>query len=463
MDYVKTGQPAEMPKRLRPSKWPHFMEKKFKPKDAFYHSHKILGQLYDRVQSVDFVPQWEEPFDKRILRAYKLDDALLKTARQMKTLYDNYMKRIMALHQIKTEFEVWSTFVLSKPVVGSDYKRQEEMATVSGDLKERFRLTCIEAAGSKDFAVLGPFVAGMYKVTKEELDIALAECHSTKLVGGREVPRRNMEPEFMPLISFPWLFEKELGRIATGIDASDDLDGLNLRPLEIGVKTDVSHARKRQSHGPVNIDTDFIQQEDGLVVHRGEELELFRRVDDSEDLSDDSDFEVAPRFRDEHPYTMGPSGEVILATDFQFPKGTDQNQHHSGTGVEDVVPPTKLDGFIDPCESARIAHESTDARHGYHHNDTANEHDYTGSTGIKVSRGSLIGDDDSPADTPEESPIISTCGYLSPSFADLTLLHEEISAKTSHTPQEEVAEDEEVVDLDLQESPLETLARMVGT
>jgi RNA-dependent RNA polymerase len=85
VDYVKTGEPAQMPKRLRPGKWPHFMEKRHKPKDAQYHSKKILGQLYDKVETVNFKPQYEEPFDKRILRAYALDDALLKTVRQIKT------------------------------------------------------------------------------------------------------------------------------------------------------------------------------------------------------------------------------------------------------------------------------------------------------------------------------------------------------------------------------------------
>ena len=191
VDYVKTGLPAEMPKRLKPSKWPHFMEKKYNPS---YHSEKILGQLYDKVESVDFVPQWEQPFDKRILRAYKLDDAILKHARQVKSDYDTHMRRIMAQQDINTEFEVWSTFVLSRPRVGSDYKVQEMMAGISDGLKDQFRAACIERAGSKDFSVLGPFVAAMYKVTKEELDIALAECRSTKVVGGREVPKRKMEP-----------------------------------------------------------------------------------------------------------------------------------------------------------------------------------------------------------------------------------------------------------------------------
>jgi RNA-dependent RNA polymerase len=164
------------------------MEKKYKPKEAIYKSEKILGRLYDKVESVDFVPQYdEEPFDRRILSAYKLDSALLKTARQIKSQYDTAMRRIMAQQEIRTEFEVWTTFVLSRPRVGSDYKVQEEMARISETLKEQFRAVCIEKAGGRDFLILGPFVAGMYKVTKEELDIALAECKATKIVGDREV------------------------------------------------------------------------------------------------------------------------------------------------------------------------------------------------------------------------------------------------------------------------------------
>jgi len=187
VDYVKTGLAAEMPKRLIPRKWPHFMEKKYKPREAIYKSGKILGKLYDKVESVDFSPQYEEPFDRRILSAYKFGNALLKTARQIKSQYDTAMRRIMAQQEIQTEFEVWTTFVLSRPRVGSDYKVQEEMARISETLKEQFRAVCIEKAGGKDFSILGPFVAGMYKVTKEELDIALAECKTTKLVGNREV------------------------------------------------------------------------------------------------------------------------------------------------------------------------------------------------------------------------------------------------------------------------------------
>ncbi|TVY59701.1 RNA-dependent RNA polymerase [Lachnellula suecica] len=348
VDYVKTGLPAEMPKRLKPRKWPHFMEKKYKPKEAIYPSHKVLGQLYDKVESVDFVPQYEEPFDRRILSAYKLDNSLLKTARQIKSQYDTAMRRILAQQEIKTEFEVWTTFVLSKPRVGSDYKVQEEMARISEALKEQFRAVCIEKAGGKDFSTLGPFVAGMYKVTKEEMDIALAECKSTKIVGGREVPKRKMEPRYMPLITFPWLFEKELGRIATGDEAVDDLEDLGLQPVVFqGTQTG-----KRNTAGQVDTG-DFIRQEDGLIVHRGEELDLFRNDAESEDLSGESDFEEARYLGDDRKYTVGKSGETVLVTAFSEPSGD-----VSGTGVEDVVPRTVLDGFVDPREMAHGANSA---------------------------------------------------------------------------------------------------------
>ena len=56
----------------------------------------------------------------------------------------------------------------------------------------------------------------MYTVTAKEMETALAECRTTKTVGGKDVPVRPMEQEHMPLISFPWLFPNELGKIATG-------------------------------------------------------------------------------------------------------------------------------------------------------------------------------------------------------------------------------------------------------
>jgi RNA-dependent RNA polymerase len=337
-----------MPKRLVPPKWPHFMEKKFKPKEAQYHSEKILGQLYDKVETVNFAPQYTEPFDRRILRKYTLDDGLLKTVRQVKTQYDTAMRRLMAQQEINTEFEIWSTFVLSRPRVGSDYKLQEEIGRLSEALKEQFRAVCREKAGGKTFDILGPFVAGMYKVTKEEMDIALAECRSTRVVGGREVTKRKMEPRFMPLISFPWLFEKELGRIATGIDLSDDFDaGLTTLTLNDG------KSRKRQGGGAGVFDMeDFIQQEDGVIVHRGEELELFRHDDDLDDLAIESDDEPQ-HLQDGHDLSTSTNSDSVIVSEFRLDNSIPAHEL-SGTGVEEVVPTTQMDGFITPRDVSQI-------------------------------------------------------------------------------------------------------------
>ncbi|KAL3420212.1 RNA-dependent RNA polymerase 1 [Phlyctema vagabunda] len=302
VDYVKTGLPAEMPKRLRIQKWPHFMEKKNKSKNKIYHSEAILGQLYDKVESVGFEPQYGVPFDRRILRAYKPENSILKAARQVKSQYDTAMRRIMAQQEIGTEFEVWTTFVLSKPRVGSDYKVQEDMDKITSAFKARFQVVCIERAGGKDFDVLGPFVAAMYRVTKEELDIALAECRAGK---------RKMIPKYMPLISFPWLFEKELARMATGQEAYGDIEELGALTFTTKKDTAASRARKAAD----TVEEDFIETEDGTKIHRGEELDLFSESGESGELSsieDDSGDGLGGTYEGEIMNEDGPIREELI-------------------------------------------------------------------------------------------------------------------------------------------------------
>ncbi|KAK2629689.1 hypothetical protein QTJ16_000509 [Diplocarpon rosae] len=433
VDYVKTGQAAEMPKILRPKKWPHFMEKNHKPQSQQYHSDKILGQLYDKVQMVDFVPQYEGPFDKRILKAYTLDGALLKTARQVKSKYDTAMKRLMAQQEIKTEFEIWSTFVLSRPRVGTDYKLQEEIARLSDALKDQFRAECILKAGSKEFAILGPFVAAMYKVTKEELDIALNECRSTRVVGGRSVPLRKMEPRYMPLISFPWIFEKELGRIATGTDTSEELEDMGLAAL---VLKEPGQSRKRGVG--VAAEDDYITREDGVLIHRGEELDLFHQMSDSENDADESDFDESRLGRawDDQRMTVGRTGEVVLATEFECPNAP-RTDTDGGTGVEDVVPQMALDGLIGPPEVAMQVPNTDPAASELQFNKMHNSSSGESHPGIL---------------TPEDSPICSHVENklrLTPNGA--------AEAESDSTEVEE-----EVIEIEVKESSLDKLARLVG-
>ena len=111
----------------------------------------------------------------------------------------------MAKLEIKTEFEVWSNFVLAHNKPNGDFKFHEEIGQVSGALKCQFRDMCIEAAGGKDFDQLGHFVAAMYQVTAEDITAAREECDQTM---------RQIEPTSMPLMSFPWIFQEVLGKIA---------------------------------------------------------------------------------------------------------------------------------------------------------------------------------------------------------------------------------------------------------
>ncbi|KAI1077496.1 RdRP-domain-containing protein [Whalleya microplaca] len=231
VDYPKTGLEAHLRASLRPKKFPHFMEK---APYKTYHSTKVLGQLYDFVTKIDFTPKYDGAFDERILRHYELSDDMLKNARIIKRQYDKAMRQIMNQREIGTEFEVWSTFVLTKPRVGTDYKVQETMGPIIVNHRERFRAACIKVAGSRDPKVLYPMVAAAYRVTWEEVQIAVRETQETTEITGRRIPRRQSTPDAMPLISFPWIFEIELGRIANSSDepALDKLPSVELNSLD---------------------------------------------------------------------------------------------------------------------------------------------------------------------------------------------------------------------------------------
>lgn len=199
VDYPKSGQPAQMPKALNAKQWPHFMEKKSR---SSYKSHKVLGQLYDSVDRVAFVPNYDAPFDERILHACEPSDDIMQDARGLKHEYDTSLQRVMAQHDIKTEFEVWSTFVLDHSKASKDYKFHEEIGQLSNSLKEQYYNAVVDKAGGKRWEHLIPWAVAMYRVTKEELEASKLE--------GRGAA--------MPFISFPWLLRSTLTQIAKSVD-----------------------------------------------------------------------------------------------------------------------------------------------------------------------------------------------------------------------------------------------------
>ena len=286
VDYVKTGQPALMPRDLKPPKWPHFMERHNLSADRIYTSRKVLGQLYDQVERVDFVPAYRAPFDDRILNAYKPDADMLDTVRNIKSDYDAHIRRIMAQHEVKTEFEVWSTFVLQHSRTTNAFKFHEVIWELSVALKEQFRKTCYERAGGKDFNKLAPFVAAMYIVTHREMADAVWECSQFQDVGGRRRPLGEMTADTMPLMSFPWLFPDVLGKIAKG-HAQQAAETVSIRRnaaqiagmarsgLEAAAGRVIPSRLGRSVLAPSMLDAADDIETAGGVTHRGDMLQLF--------------------------------------------------------------------------------------------------------------------------------------------------------------------------------------------
>ncbi|KAL4970044.1 RNA dependent RNA polymerase-domain-containing protein [Aspergillus stella-maris] len=234
VDYNKSGTPAVMKRSLKPNNWPHFMERK----NSSYRSGKILGQLYDAVERVDFVPSLEMNFDKRILNAQlEVSSELYKYARELKGEYDTSIGRIMAQHEIKTEFEVWSTFVLGHSNMSRDYKFHEDMGDISSALLEDFKKRAYEKVGGRTFDMIAPLVLAMYRVTHEEMAAAL-DKHRKENPPDKKMFNVMPPPKYeeLPLISFPWIFPKILGQIA--VSHYEDPD--NKTTLSTGQFTGVS-------------------------------------------------------------------------------------------------------------------------------------------------------------------------------------------------------------------------------
>ena len=266
VDYVKSGVPARMHRNLKPRQYPHFLENRNRRPEQIRKSNTVLGKLFDMVKYQDFNPLIDEPFDDRILTAFDLDAEILRRATSIKEEYDAAVRRIMAQHEISTEFEIWTTFVLRHAKQSNDYKFHEEMRRISDTLKERFTTACEEEAGGRDYDTVAPFVAAMYTVTAYQVSDEIFNF----LQRNQDVPEplRHMQPSEIPLMSFPWLFQKELGKIARGKRAAN---------ISQGIKALQGASRRRQH----NVDEVAQPGQDDLltsegVTHRGDLLELFQ-------------------------------------------------------------------------------------------------------------------------------------------------------------------------------------------
>lgn len=367
VDYIKSGRPATMHKSLNAKKFPHFMERKATSKN--YPSHKPVGRIYDRVNVEKFAPAFDLPFDDRILGRFELTTEELSKAKEVKAKYDTAMRRLMGQHECPiSEFEIWSTFVLSKPRVGTDYKLAEQIGRDVSALKDRFRIICGEVVrGAEqqaavfsysdiDLPQLDRFVAAMYVVTHKEVQAALKARSMPVLDEEGDTIAEDQVQDFpMPLISFPWLFPKELARVANGAvpvtwsrkakgpDKNDvkewNPDGSTKIANLLEVKPDEDQAVVGKKEGASNVrdhveiveGEDYVRTASGQVVHRGEDLQLFA---DQGDAIEGSHTSVS------HDKTLPSTMESTLTLDYshgsedQENSGEDEEETNDGDEVE---------------------------------------------------------------------------------------------------------------------------------
>ena len=223
VDFPKSGNPAEqgLLKRLRPRKYPHYLQHN-RPDHQCYHSEKIIGQLYDEVQTIDFKPILGQAFDNRVRDLYEKDDERDKVIREIKVEYDAALRRIMAQFEIETECELWTAFLLTHSNSVKEYELQTKVGTLVTSVKEKFRNSCIKKAGGMSSGKLWPFVAAMYEITAQDVAHSISDLQKTYGFDENTVP--DMEPHERPFFSFPWLFAHQLGRIAecTALPRAED-------------------------------------------------------------------------------------------------------------------------------------------------------------------------------------------------------------------------------------------------
>lgn len=388
VDYVKTGVPAAWSRNMEPRKWPHFMEKN--PKTT-YHSTSALGQLYDmadgKYDAFDVKEEYRLPFDRRILKRFKLDNDMLKVARRLKSQYDIAMCRVMGQLEVRTEFEVWTGFVMSKPRVGSSYKVQEKVCQEFRTLKKLFQDMCVKAAGgNRDIKTLGRFVAAMYQVTWEEVRIALHESRQFHVRPDGTVGKRRISARSMPLISFPWLFPEVLGELAGGAAAKGKMarhEGY-VDSFLSGVQS-MKLDQDDSGGAAVEVDQDSegcTRTSDGKIIHRGEILHLFHRDDEDEIVADDRTGE-----------TVGTKFVTISVT---IPLSPDLEPEPSLPGIVRGVDNIQLLDLASPTPGHRGGVPSTT---GAHLGDLA---------GLESARQSLAEDGTAPGDS--VPPVVDLLG-----------------------------------------------------
>ncbi|UJR07128.1 hypothetical protein I4U23_011416 [Adineta vaga] len=137
VDFAKNGVKApRITKNLRPPKYPHYMENRYKEN---YHSNTILGQLYDDVkqfeehlhstQEKNVLNQFSFPYDILMINGL---DVYTKSASATKNAYDLELKQIMRQYGIQNEAELVSGYILK--FTSKQYVKQSKLFDLRNEI-----------------------------------------------------------------------------------------------------------------------------------------------------------------------------------------------------------------------------------------------------------------------------------------------------------------------------------------
>ena len=142
VDFAKSGISApRLTRDLRPSEYPHYMEKTDK---KAYHSKTILGRLYDQVKSYETNLYINEETDINASSSFPYqsffingDKAYVKDARVIKSGHDRDIIRIMQQYGIKHEVEVVSGYVLK--FTSKQYEKEKKLFNLRNETTHAYR------------------------------------------------------------------------------------------------------------------------------------------------------------------------------------------------------------------------------------------------------------------------------------------------------------------------------------
>ncbi|CAF1202197.1 unnamed protein product [Rotaria sordida] len=143
VDFAKKGVNApHLTKELRPSQYPHFMEKNDKPT---YHSKSILGQLHDKIPfyGSDIHIDEEEEIRATSSFPYKSffiagDKNYIKDARIIKGEYDRDILRIMRQYGIQNEAEIVSGCLLK--FTSKQYAKETKIFDLRNEITHAYKV-----------------------------------------------------------------------------------------------------------------------------------------------------------------------------------------------------------------------------------------------------------------------------------------------------------------------------------